>query len=358
MKPSLHLRLSFACGAAFAGGVGAAPAQQSPATLAECHAIAVDGARLACYDAVTRRTEGRSGAAPAPVPAPAARMPSAPAASAEIAGDAQTLAASMIDDAWGFDPSSRRYDIRFYNENYLLFGRYTNDVNTAPFAGAGQALGIPPDDINSTEAKFQFSFKARLWTTDDRRWGVWAAYTQQNWWQVYNGDLSRPFRETNYMPELFVSYRPDVDLPGGFRWGLVNAGYNHQSNGRTDILSRSWDRLFAEFGVENGNLAVSAKVWYRIPESAEDDDNPDITDYLGHGAISALYRWRGHSFSGWARGNVNTGKGAVQLAWTSPPFLGPLRGYVQFFSGYGESLIDYDWKQTTIGAGIALSDGL
>ena len=55
---------------------------------------------------------------------------------------------------------------------------------------------------------------------------------------------------------------------------------------------------------------------------------------------------------------MNTGKGAVQLAWTSPPFLGPLRGYVQFFSGYGESLIDYNWKQTTIGAGIALSDGL
>ena len=35
-----------------------------------------------------------------------------------------------------------------------------------------------------------------------------------------------------------------------------------------------------------------------------------------------------------------------------------LRGYVQFFSRYGESLIDYNWNQTTIGAGIALSDGM
>ena len=58
------------------------------------------------------------------------------------------------------------------------------------------------------------------------------------------------------------------------------------------------------------------------------------------------------------RGNLNTGKGAVQFAWTSPPLLGLFRGYVQVFSGYGESLIDYNWKQTTIGAGIALSDGL
>ena len=99
-------------------------------------------------------------------------------------------------------------------------------------------------------------------------------------------------------------------------------------------------------------------MWYRIPESDEEDDNPDITDYLGHGSISALYRWRDHSFSGWLRGNVGTGKGAVQLGWMSPPILGPLRGYVQFFSGYGESLIDYNWKQTTVGAGIALSDGM
>jgi len=343
--------------AGLAGNAGAVLAQPAPAMLAECHAIAEDAARLACYDAVSRRNpDARAGSTPAPaIAAPA--LPD-PAAAAGGAGGTHNAAASMIDEAWAFSPSSRRYDIRFHNENYLLFGRYTSDVNAAPFAAVGEALGVPPDDINSTEAKFQFSFKARLWATDDRRWGVWAAYTQQNWWQVYNGDLSRPFRETNYMPELFASYRPDVDLPGGFRWGLLNAGYTHQSNGRTDILSRSWDRLFAEFGVENGNLGVFAKVWYRIPESDEEDDNPDITDYLGHGAISALYRWRGHSFSGWLRGNVGTGKGAVQLAWTSPPILGPLRGYVQFFSGYGESLIDYNWRQTTIGAGLALSDGL
>jgi phospholipase A1 len=331
-----------------------AQAPAAPASLAECHGIASDRDRLACYD----KASGRALAPPAETAAPAVVAPkdtATPLANAQAQRGAPT---SMIDYAWDFDADSPRYNIRFYKENYFLVGRYTNDVNTAPFVPLYEAIGGPPENLNNTEAKFQLSFKGRLWTTDDRRFGLWAAYTQQNQWQVYNGDASRPFRETNYMPELFVSYRPDVDLGGGFRWKLVNFGYNHQSNGRTDVISRSWNRILASFGAESGNLALFADVWYRIPEKDEEDDNPDISDYYGHGMLSGLYRWRGHSFAGWLRGNVGTGKGAVQVGWTSPPFFGPLRAYVQFFSGYGESLIDYNWKQTTIGAGVALSDGL
>lgn len=351
---------AFACTCAllFAGG---AFAQGAAPTIADCHRIESSVERLACYDAAS----GRAGARSAP-PAAAAATPAAPAA-ANVTTDAMSqavakeaasnVAPSMIDASWDFDPASPRYDIRFYRENYLLIGRYTDKVNTAPYEPLFAAAGEPVH-LDSTEAKFQFSFKTRLWTTDDRRWGAWVGYTQQNQWQVYNDDISRPFRETNYMPEAFISYRPGIELPFGFQWRLVNAGYNHQSNGRTDTLSRSWDRLFAEFGVEKENLALFAKVWYRLPESDDKDDNPNITDYYGHGELSALYRWRGNSFTASLRGNVNTGKGAVQLGWMSPPLLGSFRGYVQFFSGYGESLIDYNWKQTTIGAGIALSDGL
>jgi len=143
----------------------------------------------------------------------------------------------------------------------------------------------------------------------------------------------------------------------GFRWALLNAGYIHQSNGRSDVISRSWDRLFAEFGVEREDFAVSTKVWYRISEDEKDDNNPDITDFLGNAEINALYRWRGNSFTGGVRGSLSTGKGSVHLGWTSPPLLGPLRGYVQFTTGYGESMIDYNWNQTTIGIGVSLSDG-
>ena len=344
-------RLTACAAATVAAG---AFAQAGTAALADCHGIASDSERLACYD----RASGRGAAARPAAAAPAVIPPKETATPLANAAAARAAPASMIDAAWDFDPASPRYDIRFYKENYFLVGRYTSDVNTAPFGPLYEVIGVPPENVNNTEAKFQLSFKGRLWTTDDRRVGLWAAYTQQNQWQLYNGDASRPFRETNYMPELFVSYRPDVELPGGFRWKLVNLGYNHQSNGRSDALSRSWNRVVATFGAEAGDFSVFADVWYRIPEKADDDDNPDITDYYGHGMQSALYRWRGHSFAGWLRGNVGTGKGAAQASWMSPPFFGPLRAYVQVFSGYGESLIDYDWKQTTIGAGIALSDGL
>jgi phospholipase A1 len=329
-----------------AGLPGAGLAQGTP-SIAECAAISVDSERLACYD----RASGRVVAPPA-VDTPVAATPPA-AATAQPAAGALRAPASLIDTAWGFDPNSDRYAIDLYNQNYLLIARYTDNLNSAPYASLFQAAG-QPENLDDTEAKFQISFKMRLWTTDDRRWGVWAAYTQQNQWQVYNGDISRPFRETNYMPELFVSWRPGLEF-GGFQWNLLNVGYNHQSNGRTDALSRSWDRIIATFGFERGNVALLAKAWYPFNYK---EDNPNITDYYGYGSLTAIYKWRDHSFSLMGRGNIAKGKGAAELTWMSPRLLGPLRAYVQAFAGYGESLIDYNWNQNTIGAGIALNDAL
>jgi phospholipase A1 len=329
---------------------GTALAQTTP-SLAECAAIDSDSERLACYD----RAAGRPAAT---TPAPGKEAPAAAAEQPAPAAGALRAPASLIDAAWGFEKDSNSYVIDLYNQNYLLVARYSDNVNNAPFTPVFQAFQQYPQPLDSTEAKFQLSFKLRLWTTDDRRWGVWAAYTQQSQWQVYNGELSRPFRETNYMPELFVSYTPRLDLGGGFHWRLLNLGYVHQSNGQGGSLSRSWDRLFAEFGVERDRLALLARLWYRLPENASKDDNPDITDYYGYGSLTAIYKWRGHSFSLMGRGNISTGKGAAQFTWMSPRFLGLLRGYVQAFTGYGESLIDYNWNQSTIGIGIALNDAL
>ena len=365
--PRLPFRMTFRIAFCLAAGsIGlSAYAQPARSLASDCHRIESAMGRLACYDT----TSGRSGARTQPAPT----MESGPAAAAAAAAAAATAtggaiaagrepatraaATSMIDRAWGFEPGSPRYDVGLYNQNYLLFARHTDSVNRAPYAGLLTALN-KPQTIDSTEAEFQLSVKGRLWTTDDRRLGVWAAYTQKSHWQIYNADNSRPFRDTNYMPELFVSFRPDVELPGGFRWGLFNAGYTHQSNGRADVLSRSWDRLFVEVGIERKDLLITARLWHRISEDAKDDNNPNITDYLGHGQVNALYRWRGNSFSGGVSGNVSNGRGAVQLGWTTPPLLGPLRGYVKAFSGYGESLIDYNWRQATVGIGVAVNDTL
>ena len=266
----------------------------------------------------------------------------------------------MVENSWGFDASSSRFGLSPCGANYLLVGRYTNDVNMAvyqPLFDSG--LFKPGTTIDSTEAAFQLSFKFRLLTTDDRRWGLWAAYTQQSQWQVYNdsGNASRPFRETNYMPELILSYRPGTQW-GDWKWNLVTLALNHQSNGRSDTLSRSWNRVIGGVGVENGNFALLGRLWWRIPESSDSDDNPTISDYYGWGDLSAIYKWRDNSFAATIRGNPSTGKGAGQLTFTSVPLLGPLRGYVKLFSGYGETMIDYNWKQTTIGVGVTLNDWL
>lgn len=261
----------------------------------------------------------------------------------------------MLESAWAFDPDSDRYLVRFHRPNYLQFASYSTNPHEEPFDILFNSLDYTGARVDSTEAQFQISFKARLWATEDRRFGLWGAYTQKSQWQLYNDATSRPFRETNYEPELFVSFDPKLSF-GGFDWGLLNVGYNHQSNGRSDPLSRTWDRLFAEFGIERGNFALLVRPWVIIDDG--DDDNPDIEDYMGWGDITALYRWHGNSFSLMGRGNPDTRKGAAMFAWTSPPVFGPLRAYVSAFSGYGETLIDYDWKQNTFGIGFTLNDRL
>jgi phospholipase A1 len=336
-------------------------AQATPAALAECAAIAGDSERLACFDRISGRTvrpasEPKKDTAPAPPASP----PGSEGTTTTVAAASPAGSGSMYDKAWSFDPSTPRYDISLYAPNYFLFGRYTTDLNSAPFDPlVGGGVLAPGTELDSTEAAFQLSFKFRLWATDDRRWGAWAAYSQQSQWQLYNdtGNASRPFRETNYMPELILSYKPALRW-GELQWNLLNVAFNHQSNGRTDTISRSWNRLIASFGVESGDLGLLGRLWWRVPESGDSDDNPTISDYYGWGDLSAIYKWRGQSFSGSVGGNPSTGKGAAQLTWTSAPLLGPLRGYVKLFSGYGETLIDYNWNQTTFGIGVTLNDWL
>jgi phospholipase A1 len=336
-------------------------AQAAASTLAECAAIAGDSERLACFDRISgRAAPPAAGLKKDAAPAPAASTTGTDAASISVTTPAPSGSGSMYDKSWSFDLSSPAYDISLYAPNYFLFGRYTTDLNTAPFYPlVGGGVLAPGTELDSTEAAFQLSFKFRFWTTDDRRWGAWAAYTQQSQWQLYNdsGNASRPFRETNYMPELILSYKPALQW-GDLQWNLLNVAFNHQSNGRTDTISRSWNRLIASFGVEQGNLGILARLWWRIPESSDSDDNPTISDYYGWGDLSAIYKWRGQSFSASIRGNPGTGKGAGQMTWTSAPLLGPLRAYVKLFSGYGETLIDYNWNQSTIGIGVTLNDWL
>ncbi len=266
---------------------------------------------------------------------------------------------SLIGDRWGLGtiPEDSRFDLRPHRPSYFLLGRYTNQPNLTP---TSVTRGSSPSlDIQAVEAKFQLSFKVKL--ADFGResplpLAIWAGYTQQSHWQVYNGDISRPFRETNYEPEMMVAAHPDREL-FGWRWRLAAIGINHQSNGRAEPLSRSWNRVVAQLGVERGDVALLLRPWFRIRESGSADDNPDLGRYLGYGDATLVWAPGRHQLSLTVRGNPDSRKGALQAHWTFP-LARRIRGIAQVFTGYGESLIDYNVRQTTFGLGISLADHL
>lgn len=217
----------------------------------------------------------------------------------------------------------------------------------------------PSIEWYDSESQFQISIKTPLAVGLFDTVDLYGAYTNRSFWQVYNSDVSAPFRETNHEPEMWAQFNPNWEL-----WGFTNSanmfGFVHQSNGRGGVLSRSWNRLYANFVVEKGDFTLSFKPWHRISED-DSDDNPDLTDYLGHYELRAAYKYKEHVVSAMSRNNLESGfeKGAVELSWSFPIWNYPyLKGYVQYFGGYGESLIDYDQKVNRIGIGFALTDWL
>jgi len=108
-------------------------------------------------------------------------------------------------------------------------------------------------------------------------------------------------------------------------------------------------------GAERSRFALLARGGARINESSGEDDNPDIEDYLGQGDVVASCAIGRHPLSVLGRSAFDAGHGAIQGTW-SVPLARRVRGYVQVFSRYGESLVDYNWKQNTVGVGISLAD--
>jgi len=280
-----------------------------------------------------------------------------PAPVAEPGADAR---AGLFGERWGLGlaPEDRRFDVRPHQPTYVLIARLSDGENRLPTSPAKPPLAAPLA-IQDTESKFQLSFKVKL-ADFERRAGrplaIWAAYTQQSHWQVYDVGESRPFRETNYEPEVFVATHPDRVVLG-WRWRLAAVGLNHQSNGRAEPLSRSWNRVLMQLGFERGAVGIIVRPWLRIGEDAAADDNPDLTRYLGHGDLTVVWAPGAHRFTLGARLHPGSGKGALQGQW-SFPLARRVRGLVQAFSGYGESLIDYNVRQSTIGFGVSLADAL
>ena len=250
------------------------------------------------------------------------------------------------------ETEEKQFVITSHRPNYILPLTYNWHVNTAPYGPEGERF-------SPVEIKFQISFKMPIAeNVFGDNGNVYLAYTQLSFWQAYNHDISSPFRETNYEPEAFLMFDTDVSVLG-LRNRLAGVGLVHQSNGRTETLSRSWNRIYAQFILDHRNFVLSVKPWYRFNESAETDDNPDINRYMGPGEVRLLYEWKKYVAALLLRCNFRPDNlyGAVEVEGSFP--IGQkLKGYVQYFYGYGESLIDYNARTSRFGIGILLSDWL
>jgi len=339
-----------------------------PATAEACAALESSAERLACYDTlfkipVTDKpaivSERRAAAEIAPEPDNLkAKIGQTVSNIYASEGSKLTPNLSLLDSRWELSPESKlgTWNIRSYQPVYLMPGFWTSNKNELPESENPNNIETEKQNLTSTEAKFQLSLKTKaveniLGDNGD----LWLGYTQSSRWQVYNSEESRPFRETNYEPEASLIFRTNYDLLG-LNWRMLGLTINHQSNGRSDPLSRSWNRIIFNVGLERDNFALMLRPWYRIEEDAKDDNNPDIKNYIGRGDLTAFYRKNDHEFSLMLRHSLKGGDdahGAAQFDWAFP-ISGKLRGHFQLFDGYGESLIDYNHRATYVGLGVSL----
>lgn len=347
-------------------------------TAVQCHNLKDDALRLACYDRIF-----------------AVRLPDMPGKSGQheaksVLNFTETVRSSLDkkeavivvdedvpsgdqagDTEATYTPLSLMYDldrndtrgllsVREHNPMYLMPFWYNSSPNYSP---SSPTRGITEQERfgqqKRAETKLQISFKSKI--AEDlfkSRADLWFGYTQKSDWQIFNqGRKSAPFRNTDYKPEIFLTQPVKADLPWGGRLRMLGTGFVHQSNGQSRPESRSWNRIYAVAGMEWGKLTVVPRVWMRVFDQGGDkNDNPDIADYMGYGDVKVQYRLndRKNVYSV-LRYNPKTGYGAVEAAYTFP-ITGKLKGVVRGFHGYGESLIDYNRKQSGIGFGLMFND--
>jgi phospholipase A1 len=313
--------------------------------LAHCAGLSEDKARLACYDTAAGRE------AVPELPADNALIPeTAVAGTADnTESDQPEFVSRRLEEEQ--ENANNRFVIIPYQRNYLLPITYNSNINEEAWD-----IAYPDEGMDKAEVKFQISMKAIIWQDMfGKEMDLWGAYTQTNWMQAYNTDASSPFRETNYEPELILSIPNDWHFLGVHNTRL-DLSFNHQSNGTSEPLSRSWNRVIGSALFEHKNFSLATSAWYRIPESSKDDDNPDIDKYMGHGQLQGVWKWPDYTLGFTFRNNLRSNnKGAIQLDWTFP-ISQRFSGYIQYFNGYGESLIDYNESSNRIGIGVSITD--
>ncbi|MDH4468949.1 MAG: phospholipase A [Bacteriovoracaceae bacterium] len=207
------------------------------------------------------------------------------------------------------------------------------------------------------DLKLQFSSKYRL----AQNLNIYLAYTQTMFWSIY--EASKPFKDITYAPEIFYRFwdRENVFLKS------IDAGYLHNSNGKKEKDSRSFDRFFLKF---NQASTIGRNVLYselRIYQLAnKDPENTNIDKYFGFWdlqlRLTNLITFSNKSvdlelkiFAGSKIVDFDQGGKILGIIYRlgSKNFNPAL--YLQYYSGYAESLLTYQEKSEELRFGIILS---
>ena len=361
----------------------------TPDAWRQCAATTDNVARLACFDSWAQQQQPLNPPPGSAWQAPAASAGQDPQAALQHAAQAPMVQADVT-TGQGLVPTNGgcrdpRYSeiSRFYElETGSDCGNFTfrGYKPLSVFVTAADSINQQPSspgkapaearDYDKQELRIQLSARTKIasglltQTASGLQDSIWVGYTQQSYWQVFNPSLSRPFRTTDHEPEIFYVYPTTAKLPFGWQWRYSGVGMVHHSNGQSEPLSRSWNRWYLMTGAELDNRwQVHAKLWKRMAESNDDDDNPGIQNYWGRGELKLLWHVNDANTLGLtARGSVGKGYGSGRLEWMRTLGEGwnggksNLRLHVQLFSGYGESLIDYNRKRTSLSVGLSLLD--
>jgi len=272
-----------------------------------------------------------------------------------------------------------KFGLRAYYPNYAIVS-YTDQIPKGETKYEENSPTPSPDGVGyiHTEVKYQISLRADYVTNWFGFAQMWTgAYTQTSYWQIFID--SAPFRETNYKPELFVTFPffHKADVIG--MKGIV-FGYKHNSNGQPvnnetnrtrpngpyeDSRSRSWNRFYAKGMFQWGHFYSEVTAWHRIKEEFATNDNPDLLDYIGQGEVELGYIHKRLLTRLTLRPSFTKGHVTGELEMSYPvPISDNVFFYFQAFSGfdfhgnyggYGQSLIDYDQKVNQVGFGLSIS---
>lgn len=246
-----------------------------------------------------------------------------------------------------------------------------NDYFRRHFFGYDQVYFIAGPE--SPTAKFQFSLRYRVLDVDDTGLGwvaqklsyatnVYLAYTQVSLWDLLAP--SSPFLDTSYKPEIHYWWRNITRQKDDSHWFHMDlqAGYQHESNGKQVPDSRSLNMLYLQPTVFLGDrnafhASLGVRAWIYIMDLV---DNPDIADYRGRFDVRAMVGWPDHvqlSVLGRAGDSFDHGSALLDLSY--PLFGRSGRGlsmylHAQYFVGYGESFLEYNRRSDAIRFGFSI----